>query len=272
MQRGSGGVRRGGVHFTVGLRCNFTEVLTPRKPFELPMREPVEPTYWKNDKGLCCGAGGAQMWMEEQNNNRVNVKRTLQLIDTGATTVASACPFCMTMLSAPRVTVQLAFSPLSSVFSTRTRLNMQKVVALGVIVVTVSPPVLLRMASKGPARNETAWAARETTARTMPLNAGTSLRDRICHPPRPRRAPAGSDGLRPASIRAACGIGLAVLVQSVHSEHSPSSSRQSLYCAAAQLRRRTRSDELPALHRPRAHRPGAKPQHSRQKTAPAGES
>jgi len=64
----------------------------------IPGVEVVEPTYWKKDKGLCCGAGGAQMWMEEQNNNRVNVKRTLQLIDTGATTVASACPFCMTML------------------------------------------------------------------------------------------------------------------------------------------------------------------------------
>ena len=38
------------------------------------------------------------MFMEEQNTNRVNVKRTLQLIDTGAKTVASACPFCMTML------------------------------------------------------------------------------------------------------------------------------------------------------------------------------
>jgi hypothetical protein len=39
------------------------------------------------------------MWMEEQNHDRVNVKRTLQLIDTGATTIASACPFCMTMLT-----------------------------------------------------------------------------------------------------------------------------------------------------------------------------
>ena len=37
--------------------------------------------------------------MEEQNTNRVNVKRTLQLVDTGAKTVASACPFCMTMLT-----------------------------------------------------------------------------------------------------------------------------------------------------------------------------
>ena len=50
-------------------------------------------------KGLCCGAGGAQMWMEEQNKNRVNVKRTLQLVDTDAKTIASGCPFCMTMLT-----------------------------------------------------------------------------------------------------------------------------------------------------------------------------
>ena len=50
-------------------------------------------------RGLCCGAGGAQMFMEEQNKNRVNVKRTLQLLDTKATTIASGCPFCMTMLT-----------------------------------------------------------------------------------------------------------------------------------------------------------------------------
>lgn len=50
-------------------------------------------------KGLCCGAGGAQMFMEEQNDDRVNVKRTKQLLATGADTIASACPFCMTMLT-----------------------------------------------------------------------------------------------------------------------------------------------------------------------------
>ncbi|MFO0664518.1 MAG: (Fe-S)-binding protein [Polyangiaceae bacterium] len=65
----------------------------------IPGVELVEPDYWTKSRGLCCGAGGAQMFMEEQNNNRVNVKRTLQLIDTGARTVASACPFCMTMLT-----------------------------------------------------------------------------------------------------------------------------------------------------------------------------
>src|SRR5690606_6117595 len=61
--------------------------------------ELVEVDGWNRSKGLCCGAGGAQMFMEEQNNDRVNVKRTKQLLETGAETIASACPFCMTMLT-----------------------------------------------------------------------------------------------------------------------------------------------------------------------------
>ena len=73
---------------------------SPREILKMiPGVELVEPDYWSKTRGLCCGAGGAQMWMEEQNTNRVNVKRTLQLVDTGAKTVASACPFCMTMLT-----------------------------------------------------------------------------------------------------------------------------------------------------------------------------
>jgi Fe-S oxidoreductase len=65
----------------------------------IPGVELVEPAYWNKQRGLCCGAGGAQMFMEEQNKNRVNIKRTLQLVDTQAKTIASACPFCMTMLT-----------------------------------------------------------------------------------------------------------------------------------------------------------------------------
>lgn len=76
----------------------------------IPGVELVEVEYWNKQRGLCCGAGGAQMWMEEQKSpskkkgekaevDRVNVKRTLQLLDTGADTVASGCPFCMTMLT-----------------------------------------------------------------------------------------------------------------------------------------------------------------------------
>lgn len=51
-------------------------------------------------KGLCCGAGGAQMWKEEEKGNiRVNEKRIGQAVSTGADIVVSNCPFCMTMLS-----------------------------------------------------------------------------------------------------------------------------------------------------------------------------
>ena len=61
---------------------------------EIP-KEPVD----TKENGLCCGAGGAQMWMEEQNDDRVNNKRAKQLIDTNSTTIATACPFCITMIS-----------------------------------------------------------------------------------------------------------------------------------------------------------------------------
>ena len=73
---------------------------SPREILEaIPGVELREVPYWNHNKGLCCGAGGAQYFMEEQNENRVSTKRTLQLLDTGCETIASGCPFCMTMLT-----------------------------------------------------------------------------------------------------------------------------------------------------------------------------
>lgn len=50
--------------------------------------------------GLCCGAGGAQMFKEPENGNKdINMERAEEALGTGADTIAVACPFCMTMLS-----------------------------------------------------------------------------------------------------------------------------------------------------------------------------
>ncbi len=48
--------------------------------------------------GMCCGAGGGRMWMEEEPTQRVNFRRVEQALETSPDAVAVACPFCMTMV------------------------------------------------------------------------------------------------------------------------------------------------------------------------------
>ena len=71
----------------------------PRKVLEALDIELVEMKRCKSN-GLCCGAGGGQMFKEEEKGTiRVNLERSNEALDTGAAIIAAACPFCNTMLS-----------------------------------------------------------------------------------------------------------------------------------------------------------------------------
>jgi len=70
----------------------------PRAVIEALEADLVEMKRCKTD-GLCCGAGGAQMFKEaEPGQKEINTERTVDVLESGAEIVASACPFCMTML------------------------------------------------------------------------------------------------------------------------------------------------------------------------------
>lgn len=71
----------------------------PREVLEALDAELVEMKRSRK-KGLCCGAGGAQMFKDaEKGNKEVNIERTEEALATQAKIIASACPFCMTMLT-----------------------------------------------------------------------------------------------------------------------------------------------------------------------------
>ena len=71
----------------------------PRKVLEALDADLVEMKRCRSN-GLCCGAGGAQMFKEDESgNNRINFERTDEAIETGAKIIASSCPFCNTMLT-----------------------------------------------------------------------------------------------------------------------------------------------------------------------------
>jgi Fe-S oxidoreductase len=71
----------------------------PRKVLEALDAELIEMKRCRSN-GLCCGAGGAQMYKEEEaGNKRVNFERADEALETGAKIIASACPFCNTMMT-----------------------------------------------------------------------------------------------------------------------------------------------------------------------------
>ena len=70
----------------------------PRKVLEALDGELVEMKRCRA-RGLCCGAGGAQMWKEDEpGDKRINVERAEEALETGASIIAANCPFCLTMM------------------------------------------------------------------------------------------------------------------------------------------------------------------------------
>ncbi|MCB0582131.1 MAG: (Fe-S)-binding protein [Phaeodactylibacter sp.] len=71
----------------------------PRKVLEALDGDLVEMKRCRSN-GLCCGAGGAQMWKEDEpGNKRINTERAEEALETGAAVIAANCPFCLTMMS-----------------------------------------------------------------------------------------------------------------------------------------------------------------------------
>jgi Fe-S oxidoreductase len=71
----------------------------PRKVLEALEGELIEMKRCRSN-GLCCGAGGAQMFKEdEKGDKRINIERADEALETGASVIAAACPFCNTMMT-----------------------------------------------------------------------------------------------------------------------------------------------------------------------------
>ena len=63
------------------------------------------------EKGLCCGAGGGRMWMEEKLGTRINQERMREIVDSGASSVGVSCPFCMVMIGNAKDELGVATQP-----------------------------------------------------------------------------------------------------------------------------------------------------------------
>jgi Fe-S oxidoreductase len=70
----------------------------PRQVLQAVSNDKIVELARSGSNGFCCGGGGGHMWMEEEPDKRVNNCRVDEIIATGVPVVATACPYCLTML------------------------------------------------------------------------------------------------------------------------------------------------------------------------------
>ncbi|MEE9514891.1 MAG: (Fe-S)-binding protein, partial [Candidatus Brocadiales bacterium] len=71
----------------------------PREILRLVPDVELKEMELKMCKSFCCGGGGGHMWMEQKTGRNINEMRTDQALETGADVIATACPYCLTMLT-----------------------------------------------------------------------------------------------------------------------------------------------------------------------------
>jgi Fe-S oxidoreductase len=103
------------------------EYQAPRAALDAVPGVTVKEPARSGDRGLCCGAGGGRMFMEEKVGDRVNIVRTGELLETGASTIAVNCPFCTTMITdgvkAAERSDQVSVKDVSEIVMERVRRN-----------------------------------------------------------------------------------------------------------------------------------------------------
>ena len=149
------------------------------------------------DRGLCCGAGGARMWMEEHIGKRVNHERVEEALDTGASKIATGCPFCRVMIT-------------DGVDDVAAANDMPKAEVLDVAQLLLGS--LDKSSVTLPEKGTAAKEAEERAAARRSVRDRRSRRNREAKPePKPQAATAteAESPARPAGTKAVTGLGIA---------------------------------------------------------------
>jgi Fe-S oxidoreductase len=138
----------------------------PRQILEhVPGVEAVEMHRCK-ERGFCCGAGGARMWMEERIGKRINTERIDEALALDPDTISTACPYCLVMLGD-------AVAAKKASGEARDTLEVIDVAQLLVRVTAPAAPALAHDAAGGPAGDASAGPATAGTE-ANPGPAGTT--------------------------------------------------------------------------------------------------